>query len=160
MMIRCLVRSGIFPTMILFGLAAHHLARAEPPRPARAPGPDIIAVHLLDLRSDEGTVYCTIYAPPGDGFPANSEKALQSAQGKIKGKKSLCEFKGLADGVYAVGMIHDENDNHKLDTNWLGIPTEGYGASRDARAMFGPPSFKDAAFTYGGGSVRITIHVR
>ena len=55
-------------------------------------------------------------------------------------------------------MIHDENDNHKLDTNWIGIPTEGYGTSRDAVGKFGPPSFKDAAFSYGGGAARIAIH--
>jgi uncharacterized protein (DUF2141 family) len=131
------------------------LGRAEP-----APGPDKIRVEMLGLRSDSGTVYVTLYAAPGEGFPGDADKAVGSAHAKIAKGRAYCEMSGFAPGVYAVAMIHDENDNHKLDTNWLGIPTEGYGASRDAKARFGPPSFKDAAFTYSGGSVRIPIHVR
>ena len=34
-------------------------------------------------------------------------------------------FKGLKDGVYAIAIIHDENTNGKLDTNFIGIPAEG-----------------------------------
>jgi len=129
-------------------------------RPGRAPGPDVVHAEILDAHSNQGTVYCTIYSAPGDGFPVSADKALKSAQSKIVGGKALCDFAGFAPGVYAVGMIHDENDNKKLDTNWIGLPAEGYGTSRDAKATFGPPRFKDAAFTYSGGSVRVPIHVR
>jgi len=126
--------------------------------PKRVPGPDQIQVEILSLKSNQGTVYCTIYPTPGDGFPVDAKKALKSARSKIAHNRARCDFDGVAPGVYAVGMIHDENDNHKLDTNWIGIPREGYGTSRDAVGKFGPPSFKDAAFSYGGGAVRIAIH--
>ena len=33
-----------------------------------------------------------------------------------------------------------------LDRNFLGLPTEGTGASNDAYNMFGPPSYDDARF--------------
>jgi hypothetical protein len=32
----------------------------------------------------------------------------------------------------------------------LGIPTEGYGFSNDAKAMLGPPSFPATSFPYDG----------
>ena len=54
-------------------------------------------------------------------------------------------------------MIYDENMNGKLDTNWLGIPTEGYGFSNDAKAMLGPPSLSAASFTYDGQDMDLTI---
>jgi uncharacterized protein (DUF2141 family) len=39
----------------------------------------------------------------------------------------------------------------------LGIPTEGYGFSNDAKAMLGPPSFHATNFTYGGQDMELTI---
>lgn len=55
--------------------------------------------------------------------------------------------------------MHDENGNGKLDSNWLGIPSEPVGASNDARGQFGPPSFEDAAFELGPGDVTVTIRL-
>ena len=51
----------------------------------------------------------------------------------------------LAPGRYALSAFHDENDNGELDTNLMGIPSEGYGFGNDASAALGPPSFEAAA---------------
>ena len=155
-MAKSLLSRFVSITVVLSALSAISAAFADTPK--RVPGPDQIQVEILSLKSNQGTVYCTIYPTPGDGFPVDAKKALKSSRSKIAHNKARCDFDGVAPGVYAVGMIHDENDNHKLDTNWIGIPTEGYGTSRDAVGKFGPPSFKDAAFSYGGGAVRIAIH--
>jgi uncharacterized protein (DUF2141 family) len=45
----------------------------------------------------------------------------------------------------------------KLDTNWFGIPTEGYGFSNKAKAGLGPPSFSAASFRYDGQDMELTI---
>jgi uncharacterized protein (DUF2141 family) len=47
----------------------------------------------------------------------------------------------------------------ELDTNWLGIPTEGYGFSNDAKATLGPPSFSAASFPYSGQDMKLTIRL-
>jgi hypothetical protein len=52
---------------------------------------------------------------------------------------------------------HGENSNGKLDTNLLGIPTEGYGFSNNATALIGTPSFSDASFFYKGQTLNRTI---
>ena len=57
-----------------------------------------------------------------------------------------CDFEGIPAGTYALVVLHDENMNGKVDTNWIGIPKEGYGFSNDAKASFSAPSFKDASF--------------
>ncbi len=56
--------------------------------------------------------------------------------------------------------MHDENGNGKLDKNFIGMPTEGYGASRAARGTMGPPKWEDAVFQFAGGSLQVpvTIH--
>jgi len=50
--------------------------------------------------------------------------------------------------TYALAAYHDANNNGKLDTNFFGIPTEGYGCSNNARGTFGPPAFEDVAFQF------------
>jgi uncharacterized protein (DUF2141 family) len=59
-------------------------------------------------------------------------------------------------GAYAIMLIDDENNNGKLDTNFLGIPSEGCGASNGAAGgPFGGPKWDDAKFdvTCGDESV-------
>lgn len=59
----------------------------------------------------------------------------------------LVRVTGVPAGTYAVQAFHDENDNGKLDRNFLGMPREGMGFSRDAPMRFGPPDFAAAAVT-------------
>jgi uncharacterized protein (DUF2141 family) len=88
-------------------------------------------------------------------------KAFRRAETKPRGGRATCTFPGLPAGTYAIGLLHDENDNGKMDTNFVGLPKEGYGASNDAKATFGPPKFKDAKVELGGGGVlTLKINVR
>ena len=63
-------------------------------------------------------------------------------------------------GVYAAQAFHDENDNRRIDRNFLGIPREGLGFSRDPVFRFGPPSFGDAAFQLGPNGATIALALR
>jgi uncharacterized protein (DUF2141 family) len=55
-------------------------------------------------------------------------------------------FKDLLQGDYAFAIYHDENKNSKLDKNMLGVPTEYYGFSNNARRTFSAPSFQESSF--------------
>jgi len=55
-------------------------------------------------------------------------------------------FDALPAGTYAISTYQDRNLNGKIDTNFVGIPKEPYAFSNEARGMFGPAKFKDAAF--------------
>ena len=52
----------------------------------------------------------------------------------------------LKPGTYAVSVYYDQDNNGKLNTGLFGIPTELVGFSNNARGLFGPPSFREAAF--------------
>jgi uncharacterized protein (DUF2141 family) len=54
------------------------------------------------------------------------------------------EFVSLPEGEYAVVVVHDANDNGKLDSGFLGFGGESYGYSNNARSWFGRPDFEDA----------------
>ena len=74
------------------------------------------------------------------------KKPIKSTIVKIENKKALILFTNLPKGIYAVSFVHDENDNKKMDTNFIGIPTEDYGCSNNATGFMGPPKYKDAQF--------------
>lgn len=63
-------------------------------------------------------------------------------------------------GTWAVLAYQDENQNDKLDRNLIGIPSENYGFSRDARGKFGPPDFSDAAIDVGDETTVAKIKLR
>lgn len=73
--------------------------------------------------------------------------ALRSAEAAVANGAAEAVFEGLPPGRYAVMAYHDRNANGRLDTLPIGLPTEPYGFSNDARGMFGPPSWSAAAFT-------------
>ncbi len=76
---------------------------------------------------------------------------------EIRDTQARCDFVDIPPGTYALAVVQDEDMNGKLDTDWLGIPTEGYGFSNGAKAMLGPPSFSAARFPYDGGTLDLTI---
>jgi len=65
----------------------------------------------------------------------------------------------LPPGTYALSVLQDLNGNRKLDTNFIGIPTEASGSSNDAPARWSAPKFKDAVFTVGDEPVSLTIRL-
>ena len=77
----------------------------------------------------------------------------------IINKKVVVEIDSLEYGEYAVRVFHDENKNEKIDTNFLGIPTEDYGYSNDASDWFGPPSLEKAKFIFNKPKMTIEIEV-
>jgi uncharacterized protein (DUF2141 family) len=123
---------------------------------AQSPCPGI-HVKVLNIRNSTGTVACALFESPV-GFPI---EVLRSATNvmviKIRNTQARCDFEDIPRGTYAIAVIHDENMDGKLEINWLGIPTEGYGFSNDAKGMIGVPSFSAASFPYDGQNLDLTM---
>lgn len=117
-----------------------------------------IQIEIAGLRNDKGQVLCALFSSPSD-FPKKMDKAIAHTTSVIANGRAACEFSAVASGTYAVSVIHDENSNGKLDTNFLGIPREGVGASNDAKGHFGPPKFDAAAFNFSGARLVLKITI-
>lgn len=116
-------------------------------------------MQILNIRNSTGTVACALFESPV-GFPTEFLRSATNVMViKVRHTQARCTFEDIPPGTYAIGVIHDENMNGKLDTK-LGIPTEGYGFSNDARELFGPPSFPAASFPYDGRILDLTIGLR
>lgn len=136
---------------VAFALATLVVLAGGAARADEAPAPTTgkISAQAVGLRNANGVVRCTLFAGPV-GFPGDASKATKLAIATITSGQAVCEFPNVGPGSYAIGMLHDENNNGKMDTNFVGIPTEGYGASNDARGSMGPPSFNSARFAFKG----------
>ncbi len=118
-----------------------------------------IHVKILDIRNSTGTVACALFEGP-EGFPTEFlNNATNLMMIKVRDTQARCNFLDIPPGTYALAVIHDENMDGKLETNWLGIPREGYGFSNDAKAMMGAPSFEAASFPYDGQNLDMTIRL-
>lgn len=118
-----------------------------------------IVVNICGLRSDKGKCLLYLYNNK-KGFPNDAGKAINTAMGSTVNGKSTIVLKDIPDGEYAIGVIHDENGNGKMDTNFLGMPKEGVGVSNNAKGHFGSPSYDDSKFKVIQKSMKLNITIK
>ena len=100
---------------------------------------------------------CALFKSP-TGFPVEYLRHATSMMAiEIQDTQADCHFLGIPPGTYALVVIHDKNRNGELDTNWMEMPTEGYGFSSGAEATLSAPSFSDAEVRYDGGTLDLSI---
>ncbi|WP_299245308.1 DUF2141 domain-containing protein [uncultured Aquimarina sp.] len=102
-----------------------------------------IEINITNVKSDNGTIMIGLYKGE-DNFYRKTYKSVT-----IKAKKGslTVTLDDIPNGMYAISLYHDENDNKKLDTNFFKIPKEPYGTSNNAKGSFGPPKWIDAKFS-------------
>lgn len=133
--------------LIVYLLLSHTVANAQDQN-----GQDI-TVNVENLDSDKGKIYMSLYKTE-DSFLG---KGYMSVVSEIDNNSCIITFKNVPNGVYAISFFHDENDNKKMDSNFLGIPSEDYGCSNNAKGFMGPPKWEDAKFEVKNKSITQTI---
>jgi uncharacterized protein (DUF2141 family) len=115
-----------------------------------------LTVTVTDIRAATGTIRIAV---------VNSEAAWNNEAAPVvrkalpvSGKEATFQFPGLSPGQYAVQVMHDENDNGKFDTNFVGLPIEGYGFSNNPQVMR-RANYDEARFALAadGGSVVVRL---
>ncbi len=119
---------------------------------------DGLVLTITGVSAEKGDVLIAVFATES-GFPDNPKKAVRLAKGKPSSGKAVIVLDDLPPGKYAVSVFHDTNNNEMFDTNFLGIPEEGYGVSNNALNTFSPPKFKEAVFTHQGNT-RLEIKLK
>lgn len=154
-MTRRLARAPITALLGAGLLGAVAVAAAEP---AQAPTGATITATVGKLRNTKGRVQCSLHAT-GKGFPGGKPMAIASVT-KLGGTAAVCTFAAIPAGTYAIAVLHDQNNNGRLDTNWIGMPVEGYGASNNKLHRFSAPSFNESRFVVGTADVALAIRLK
>jgi uncharacterized protein (DUF2141 family) len=109
-----------------------------------------LTVEIKGLQSNKGQVIVALLD--------SNEEDVTDLKTSISGKKCKVTFRNLKHGQYAVRFIHDENKNDEFDTNFIGIPKEGFGFSNNAFGRFGPKDFSEWLFEVNGyTTITLTI---
>lgn len=114
-----------------------------------------LTVEVTGITEATGNVRVALY-DGAEGFPRDRKpRAGQDIAAQIS--SVAVTFKDLQPGQYAVAVYQDLDGDEELTSNLMGIPTEPYGFSRDARGTFGPPGFDDAAIALGDEDQAISL---
>ena len=110
---------------------------------------------VMRTKHNRGLVRCGMYSNKKDWLTSRYQFKSRS---KSRGRIAICHFKDIPPGKYAISAYHDADNNGKFNRNFLGIPSEDYAVSRNARRTFSAPKFKDASFVFKGG--RMTLKAK
>lgn len=103
-----------------------------------------VQLAIENIRNTNGELRILVFQS-SEGFPDDPGRAVFSATKAPAGSVAI-EIPGLQVGQrYAFSVMHDENGDGKLNTNFLGIPKEGIGLSRAPNLWLGKPKFEDCA---------------
>jgi uncharacterized protein (DUF2141 family) len=117
-----------------------------------------VVVRVSGLSEPLGQVGCSLFAD-AVGFPMDTSAARsQWLPANVAGV--TCRFSDVAEGTYAVSIGHDLNGNKRVDTNFIGLPTEQWGVSNNARPSMRAPRFDEAAFKVAADAKEVVIDVK
>ena len=111
-----------------------------------------LKITVPNAKNDEGTILITLHT--AETFMKTD--GIMSAEGKIKEGTSEIVLENVKPGEYAIIVLHDQNDNKRMDFEANGMPKESYGTSNNIMS-FGPPQYSDAKFKMGDDDMEMTI---
>ena len=88
----------------------------------------------------------------------NADIVLTGTVVKITNKKATAII-DIPFGEYAIAGFQDLDGNGVLSGNFLGIPKEPVGFSRNAKVRFGPPKWNDAVFQFNKINQEVLIYL-
>ena len=110
-----------------------------------------IQLTIEGILSNQGDVYVTVtdeanFLKRDEPFLVG--QAVFKASEAIDGTHTL-NITDVPEGEFAITLFHDLDGNGKMKFRFM-LPREPVAMSRDPKARFGPPKFKDAKLTIHG----------
>lgn len=146
-------------TVAALAAGTGRVAAAPTPAVSARVGAGAVITVNVSHPAGKGDVACALFASAA-GFPDESAKARGLLR-PVTGTTATCTFDDVAPGTYAVSVMLDTNRNGKADKNFLGIPSEPWGVSNNARPKMRAPTFEEASFAVGtGASLTLAVELK
>ena len=111
-----------------------------------------ITVQVSNVSNSNGVVSFTLHTK--ETFMKS--EPVQTESSKIKDGIAKIIFNNVKPGEYAIIVLHDENENNRMDFEQNGMPKEAYGLSNNPMS-FGPPQYQDAKFIVSDKDLELSI---
>jgi uncharacterized protein (DUF2141 family) len=115
-----------------------------------------ITVTVTNVKSSKGAVIVCVFNKE-TGFPEKTNLAVKCVNTTASKGEMQVKIEGIIPGKYAIAAHHDENNDGKFNTNFLGMPKEAAGASNGAKGKMGAPKFADAALVIDKSKTQLSI---
>ncbi len=120
--------------MILIGVIAEHTLAQQ----------HSLTIVIRNVQTDMGSIMIGIYNE-SQSFPKEG-RAYKDI--RIKPELPVTRFQiELPEGVYAICLCHDVNNDRKCNTDLLGRPKEPFGFSNNLKPKFSAPGFTETSFS-------------
>ena len=113
-----------------------------------------VTVHVTGFPTTTGTVEVSLF----NSAESFLKEPFQQESGTIDENGDFeTVFAAVPEGTYAVVVVHDANNNGKLDSGFLGLTGEVYGYSNNVHPWFGRPAYEDVLFAVDQSGARVEI---
>lgn len=113
-----------------------------------------LTIKVDELRNSEGVVQFALYNRDGTIPDEKFKHYYKIATSDINDGSATLTFSNLPSGIYAVNVLHDENENGKIDKGLI-LPKEGIGFSNyESIGLSNRPKFSKASFELNTDSTK------
>lgn len=119
-----------------------------------------LTVVVSGVKDTSGQVAVAVFAGP-DHFAKDDTKAVRRIMAPIDGasNSATAVVQDLPAGTYAIAVFHDHDNSGKLETNFLGMPTKGYGFSNNPKPKMRAARYDEARFELPDGGAKMQIQL-
>ena len=154
------MRNGVPPAA---AVAAFSAFAAAGPAHAQGcvgrPSPTRINVVVENVRSSRGLIALTVYADDSSRFLARRGSLyVGRVAARAPTTRACVHLPGP--GTWALAVYHDEDANRRVNRDWIGRPTEGFGFSNNPSTLFSIPSFRSVRLQVPRTNLATTIRLR
>jgi len=115
-----------------------------------------VKVEITGVRSFEGKIIMGVYISSQRFEEKKDSRIITIEKSGLKNQKLNSSFY-LEPGTYGLSILDDENNNTKMDFNFIGMPKEGFGFSNYYHSGFTYPKFQNFAFTIKPGEEKNVV---
>ncbi|MCU1313311.1 MAG: hypothetical protein JWM54_1068 [Acidobacteriaceae bacterium] len=117
-----------------------------------------LIIHVTGFRNTKGKLGAELFTSSA-GWPEDVDKSYRHDHFPIEGDHATARFDHLPPGKYGVVVLHDENENKKLDRNLLQVPKEGFGFANNPHVFLAAPPIEKATIPVTCPSTTTEVHL-
>jgi uncharacterized protein (DUF2141 family) len=128
---------------------------------ADSPKTGTIIVEVEGFGNEKGIVFSHLYSEQlANYFPKKSSKSFQKRIVKVENLRASIVYDNIPYGTYALTVHHDEDENKRMNRNFIGYPKEGFGLSNNPTIFLSIPDFDDCKFELRNDTVVVRIKLK
>jgi len=119
----------------------------------------ILDIEITNIRNRNGVIRLSVYTGPTQ-YPYHPVKTYEIKKDSVvNGIIHTC-LKDLSPGQYGLCFLDDENRTGQMESNFFGIPLEGFGFANNPKLFLKKPEYDRIVFKIYPGTNHIQLITR